>query len=253
MEKWINTLESWPNLGAGSHTQTTTKLHTYVTTLCEIVKEQQRKIGELTAKVEQLTPKVMDWSKFGENKEVDAYIVNAVKRTESETERRAKNLTISGITAKTDGNESEKVEHDKKMVEKIVEAIGCGGKIIKRMTRIGKARELKPQLILVEMDNNEDQKQILRNASRLKDCGNYKNIFINKDMCKSELDAAKMLRSQCYKLNQELEKQDELKRKYGTTVEGGKTVEFFYGIRSQRICKIDRFTKRFVRTEDIRA
>lgn len=83
-------------------------------------------------------------------------------------------------------------------------------------------------------------------AKKLKDNEKYKGVFINRDLTLNEMEVERAARKECFVRNEKLPLGDG-RFKYGidqtNTSEG---IEFFWGLRSGRVQKINRSTRRII-------
>jgi hypothetical protein len=85
----------------------------------------------------------------------------------------------------------------------------------------------KPNLVLVELNNKEDRFSIMKAAKSLKDNETYKDVFINFDLT----PAQRVMQMELNKKRKELNDKDKTKEA---------TVDYYWGIRSNKIVKINK-------------
>lgn len=252
----------WPTLGQGSHSEITKTMFYWIKNLCTSVKSLKNKVETLETKVvelenenKELTDKLtnsqttrpaLDWSKVFEknakNTCEDVMIIAKVAREIKSKESKGNNIIISGLNELEEGTEDEKSKHDEGEVGKVLNILGIARSRVKRRIRIKKAKkDNKPELVLLEFEDKSYQEQALRSAKLLKDSADFKNIYINRDLTRNELEEAKERRNIIKERNDKLEN-GEGKLKYG--IHGAK--EFYWGDRFSNIVRIDRHTKRVI-------
>lgn len=158
---------------------------------------------------------------------------------------KANNLVISGLPENS-GDNSE--EEDKKSIVNIMNHLG----IVNAENKISKTRRI-PRMnrdstvvraspLVVELSDKSTRDRVLRMSRELKNNDNYKSVYINPDLTTYEMEIEKQLRIRRNIENDKLEFSNG-RLKYGKTNEG---VEFYWGIRFGKVCRIDRNTKRSI-------
>ena len=95
---------------------------------------------------------------------------------------RRKNVIIRGLLEQDSGSTLERGKTDLETAKNVLQRIGIEGSMIKEVSRLGRIIPGRPRLLKVKCNKTETQKEILRNAKRLKSIEGYRNIYINKDM-----------------------------------------------------------------------
>ena len=83
---------------------------------------------------------------------------------------------------------------------------------------------------------------------KLKNINQYKNVFINRDLTPNEMELVRAAEKECSERNDKLPHSDG-RNKHGMfqcNLDPKKHIEFFWGLRSGKIQKIDRFTRRII-------
>ena len=88
----------------------------------------------------------------------------------------------------------------------------------------------KPSPIVVELKSNEQRNKLVIASNKAK----IPNIFINQDLTESERHESKKNRDECKRLNSALNSGE----------------SFYYGIRNNKIFKLDKLTKKFIGRPD---
>ena len=96
--------------------------------------------------------------------------------------------------------------------------------------------------MVVEFIDKITRNEAIRNAKNLRNVTKYSNVYINKDLTWCEIEEEKSARKVRKDKNDELEFEDG-GLKYGK-MNGG--IEYYWGLRFGRVCKINRVTKRML-------
>ena len=113
-------------------------------------------------------------------------------------ERRRKNVVIHGLPEPEGGLRTEdKAIVDQSNVEEILAKILDQKTQVIRTYRVGKAREAKPKLLVVELQEEREKWKVLKAAPRLRSLGNeFKFIYISPDLTPEEQRKARALRTE---------------------------------------------------------
>lgn len=149
-------------------------------------------------------------------------VMNAMTIELEEKKKRAKNIIIVGIP-ESKVEEEEKVEDDKKTVEKILNDIGVNIQT-SYIKRLKSRKNDKPGPILLELKEAADRNVVLKAAQKLRENINTKAIFFNPDLTEAERLLDYQLRKERKNLNEKLDSSS----------------PFRYGIRGNQIVKIKR-------------
>ena len=98
----------------------------------------------------------------------------------------------------------------------------------------------KKQISSCWIKSHDIKKEIIKNARFLRRNEHYKDVYINKDLTRYEIEEEKALKILRYERNHELEF-EEHNLKYGKMLDGN---EYYSGIRSGTLVKINNVTKR---------
>ena len=115
-----------------------------------------------------------------------------------ETEERWKRrnfIIISGLQEKTSGSLDERKSHDAESVKDLLVELDAQDCSIEEMTRIGRIDTSKPRLLRVKCEV-EDKFKMLRQARKLRDSSNFKNVYINPDMTRFQRQKNAELRAE---------------------------------------------------------
>lgn len=128
--------------------------------------------------------------------------MNTAIRELKDRDARKQNIIIHNLPESTASNSAEREKDDEVAVKNLVEE-GLETEVIStKCVRLGRKSEGKCRLLKVVISNVEMKKQILRNASRLKNNEAYANVFITNDLTYQERQQQRKLRSE---LNQRKE------------------------------------------------
>lgn len=119
------------------------------------------------------------------------------------------NVIISGMPEAESNDLTTRENHDKTQIDKLLKELDSSlsivnAKNVKRLTKKNKIPNSPPDLILIELDNNANQKLVVQNSKKLKQNENFKNVFINNDKTESERILESKLRAERNKRNSEL-------------------------------------------------
>ena len=164
-------------------------------------------------------------------KELHSNIVKKMSIHLQEKSRVENNIVISGIKDTEDDND------DKSKVNDIMKVIGIDKDLIKKVRR--KRRKAsdkdKPKLemIIVEFNDHVIQQTAIRNARKLKDNNDLKNIYLNPDKTLEEQKIDRDLRADRDKLNKALPHDENGGRhRYGIEKNGQKKdFKYHWGVR----------------------
>lgn len=185
----------------------------------------------------------------GKNSNYDIAIIEKVSRETKAKENKASNIIISGIEESKNDNKLDIEEDDKLAIVDLLKELGIApsANLVKKSYRISKTRkENKPALLKIELKDKEAANNILARAKKLKEIERYKGVFINRDLTKNEIEVERAGRKECLERNEKLDK-GQGRHKYGidyTKTPGG--IEYFWGLRSGKICKINRATRKII-------
>jgi len=187
-----------------------------------------------------------DRSKINEQEPV---LLSSVRREVSEAAKIEKNIIINGI-AVAQGNTEFQAEHDRKSATDVLKELGVDSSKISRIARLVKssstntntapsvngasANNLRPPSLLVVLADKESKIKAVNNATNLRAKAAFNGIYVNPDKTKNDRITEYQLRTECRRLNNEFEEEDQYRRKFGRHY--GKP--FYWGIRSERITRI---------------
>jgi hypothetical protein len=182
--------------------------------------------------------------------EQEAVLLSSVRREVSEAAKIEKNIIINGV-AVAQGNIEAQAEHDRKSATNVLKELGVDSSKISRITRLVKsssstnnnaatsvnsasANNLRPPSLLVVLTDKESKIKAVNNATNLRAKAAFNGIYVNPDKTKNDRISEYQLRTECRRLNNEFDEEDQYSRKFGR--HSGKP--FYWGIRSERITRI---------------
>ena len=122
-----------------------------------------------------------------------------------EIEKRKGNLVFHGLKEGKDSNDTNEKPHDWQMVE---ELLRNGLKLdpsrhVDEVTRIGRSAEGKIRPLRVKIKSMESRIEIMKRARDLKDCEEFKRVFIAPDLTRKQQQTDKDLRDHVKKFREE--------------------------------------------------
>lgn len=163
---------------------------------CKIVsKGILKKLSNLEKDIQELRVQVTTPQQNNQAKPEVSYatMVKKVLNEESNLKKRAKNFIIKGATPKPPAEEKVFVQN---MIEALNIEVASETIVVKH---IGNVHTNGQQLIHVTLESEVDRNKILRMAKKLKEIPAYRDMYINKDLTKEEIETQ-------YNLRQELKK-----------------------------------------------
>lgn len=155
---------------------------------------------------------------------------------------------MSGISVPSNESTVDQDGEDKQMVIKVLMELDVQNvnEKVKKVFRRGRATDKnKSPPLVVELNDKTTQQLIIASAKNLKNSENYSNVFINPDLTRHEIEVERELRRRRNEANGKLEFGNG-KMRHGKTQDG---VEFYWGIRYGRLCRINRSTKRIISSQ----
>ena len=227
--------ENWP-ICHGASSDTTKNIHKW----CGLTSDLIIKLVERLTTLEEATknsnktvqnkPLFSNVVKKQSNKQIkynndEINVINAIAIENDDIKKRECNVIISGLPNST-GENIEKDDETK--IESLFTAIGFEKTKMKRSKRFTNEKSNgQPNLVLVELNNKEDRFSIMKAAKALKNNETYKNVFINFDLT----PAQRVMQMELNKKRKELNDKDKTKEA---------TVDYYWGIRSNKIVKINK-------------
>jgi hypothetical protein len=227
--------ENWPTCASASN-DTTKNIHKWCGQTSELIiklVERLTLLEEATKnsnKTVQSKPLFSNVVKKQSNKQIkynndEINVINAIAIENDDIKKRECNVIISGLANST-GDNIEKDDETK--IENLFAAISFEKTKMKRSKRFTNEKNNgKPNLVLVELNNKEDRFSIMKAAKSLKDNETYKDVFINFDLT----PAQRVMQMELNKKRKELNDKDKTKEA---------TVDYYWGIRSKKIVKINK-------------
>lgn len=202
-----------------------------------IIESQKNNIAEQVSEIEKLKemePQEQDsnnvWKLLESNPVVKSGIMGMVSVERNKIAQKEKNLVIFGVGSSDD---KEKIKND---VLDILDVIGM--KNLGKRAKINRHRTDGP--VTIELESVEAKMRIMRVARELRSKENYKNVYINMDLTRVELERSKDLRKQQFQRNDELTLGTG-RTKYGMhKFEESVESEFYWGIRRDELVRIRR-------------
>ena len=152
------------------------------------------------------------------------------------------NIVLSGVKESTSDDDGYKEVEDLEEAENILKELTITNAArIKKIYRRGRNTK-GPRNLVVELCDKETRDIALRNGKLLKMNLEYSTVYVNKDLTRNEIEEEKAARKLRNERNNNLEHNDG-NLKFGKTSKG---TEFYWGIRSGKLQKIDRATKKIL-------
>ena len=131
-------------------------------------------------------------------------VVNTVLNEIDDRKARENNMVIYGMEEIHSQNREVRLNHDKEMVESILDTCEVRDKTVVKIIRLGKFdEEKKRRPVLVNFGSLEQKLQIFRQASKLKNAGpKLSSIKVSNDLTKSERENEKKLFLQAKQLEE---------------------------------------------------
>ena len=104
-------------------------------------------------------------------------------------------LVLSGVPECKTGTLSERQEHDTDAVRQVIEAVGVANFVPKEIMRVGKPDPKRHRLLRIRCDSIDQKFTILRHSKKLHH-SQFRHVFINQDLTKSQRERHKLLREQ---------------------------------------------------------
>ena len=135
---------------------------------------------------------------------------NVKAATMHEAEQRLnkrKNVVLFGVPESTAATPSERIQHDKQELDKVLNFVNASEKIkedgVKRLTRVGKINPDKPRPLCVELRNEDQKDELLEKSRILREADDEEQpIKMKPDLTKMQQDQDKALRKEVDDLNQ---------------------------------------------------
>ena len=157
------------------------------------ITEIRTKIQELNETVKRVQDKC---SKLEEERRNDD---EAIFREFEERYRRRKCIIISGLN-ESSGSLEERRKSDRDAVEELVQEIGVNDMdlVADQVSRIGplNTNSSRPRLLRVKCETMEEKLSILRLSKKLRDCEEYKGIYVNPDLTLKQRELGKIQRQE---------------------------------------------------------
>jgi hypothetical protein len=161
-------------------------------------------------------------------------LIKKIARTETkEAENIEKNIVISGIVKEGETEDNVK-SNDMKRVDEVLEALDLRRDQVESQRRIRTINN-SSNVIIVKFKEVQYTSKAVRNAFNLRSKENYKGVYVNRDKTRSERYDEKVARDEAKIRNTQLEKVDEMGRRFDIDSSGRK---FFFGVRNGEVAKI---------------
>jgi len=173
-------------------------------------------------------------AEFWANKTASKVLCKQITKEIQETTTKKNNVIIFGLAANEDQNE------EKIIVKNVLKELDTDVDLETiKINRFKSKNQNEKAPVQIVFENEEDKFKVLKASKKLKDKGNYPNIYINPDLTKHEMEITKKLNQERKDLNNNLSHEDGGK-KYGMHKFGKDTSEskFFWGIRDFQLTRI---------------
>ena len=180
-------------------------------------------------------------SKNVKKTETEIVLLAKVRTELKEQARIERNIVISGLPESTGEDNTEIEQNEKLLVEELINELKIAPSKVKRHIRLKKrgasTENPKPNLLLIEFEDNNSQTTALSNASLLKNKYKFRTVYVNPDKTQAERAAEAKLRKTRNELNQALPNLSENGiHRYGFRENNKK---FYWGIRSGRLVQLE--------------
>lgn len=156
-------------------------------------------------------------------------IIAKFEREQNEMKSREKNIIMFGLELAT-GKESEKVkEIDLDKVRGIFNELEVNDVQIRQVRRLNSKNEGKPGPIIVELKESKERWRVLKEAKKLRNSEKFSKVFIAADLTLTQREVQRELLNERKRKNEQLIKDN-----------GGQTGDFFYGIRNNKVVRIQK-------------
>lgn len=157
-------------------------------------------ITNISSNISNQTPNRLFSNLFESSKcnEIEAKIIHAVRREQLEDSKKDKNVLIFGTKFNDKDNEDEALVHE------VFRSIGVANNKIKSIRRFSNKNSQVSTPILIEMNDISCRLDVLRNAKKLRDTEQLKEIFIGPDQTQAEREFTKSLIAKRNDLNSKL-------------------------------------------------
>ena len=118
-----------------------------------------------------------------------ATILRNIRQEEKLQQSKEKNIIVTGVP--TDGN----TDDMGKVYEILTETTRIDPGQIKKVTRINTKRENAKHILRVELDDPRTKWEIIKNARKLRNNSNYREVYINLDLTKEQQERNFQLRT----------------------------------------------------------
>ena len=250
-------LENWPDLGSGAHSENTRKHHRWLKNVSNMIKSLVERVGALENENSQLKSKVLNLEKGSSREGVGSgdklpfsqiaarlakpgtaennAIIKAVSLNVKQHDIKSKNIVIAGIATSTKSSPDEIQKDDKELVANVLESIGANV-TIKRTSRVKRNANSastttstndnqSPPPLIVELSSSDERNAVLSVANRLGHAGsNYKHVFIRPDRTKAEQDEFNKLMADKKAANSDLDRNGKLDQPFRFVVRGSRLV-----------------------------
>lgn len=204
----------------------TSPLLTKIASLDKELKDLKQ--NESVIKTPEMSAKI--WASFNDKKRTPEQcdFLNVIVNEQKERQSNERKAIIFGIPKSTKEDIEEKKKDDKLELDGIFEKLNIDKSGLKNFLRLKSKNEQAgiPSPIIVELKTFEERNKLVFSSYKNK----IPNIFINRDQTESERHEAKKLREEIKRLN--------------SVIDTNST--FFYGIRKNKIFKIDKESKKII-------
>lgn len=170
------------------------------------------------------------WSSFATKSKTPEQcdFLNVLANEQKERQMNEKRAIIYGIKISDKNDVDGKKQDDLNEINSVFEKLNIDKTNIKSFLRLKTKNDQqnKPSPIIIELKSSEQRNKLVISSNKVR----LPNIFINRDLTESERHEAK-------------KKRDEIKR-LNSTLNSGES--FYFGIRNNRIYKIDSLTKKVI-------
>lgn len=219
----------------------------------ESIKPLNEKIDKLTAKIVELENETKElkqkqndsisntpqssasiWSSFTTKSKTPEQcdFLNIIANEHKERKLNEKRVIVYGIKSSDKNDIEEKKKDDLDELNSVFDKLNIDKTNIKGFLRLKTRNDQKnkPSPIVVELKSNEQRNKLVIASNKAK----IPNIFINQDLTESERHESKKNRDECKRLNLALNSGE----------------SFYYGIRNNKIFKLDKLTKKVIGRPD---
>ena len=220
------------------------------------IADLKRRVSEIELKLSELLEKQNSHSSLGVNhnqasidfwnklpKQTTHEITKAVRQETALLDKKEKNVIVFGIPENYEGDDNEKIQADKKSIEKIFDALNIKSAVGEYKFKRIKTKNQSPNStgpVIIEFESSIQKFKVLKASKQLNRTGDHKNIFINPDRTIAELEVEKKLRAERNHKNSELEHTNANGLKFGkfSFSEGKEPEDFYWGIRNAKLQRV---------------